>query len=41
MTSAEESNTAAAEAREQGEAAPVDLIRKLTAGIGRPVGGGV
>ena len=28
-------------AREQGEAAPVDLIRKLTAGIGRPVGGGV
>ena len=26
-------------AREQGEAAPVDLIRKLTAGIGRPVGG--
>ena len=25
-------------AREQGEAAPVDLIRKLTAGIGRPVG---
>ena len=27
-------------AREQGEAAPVDLIRKLTAGIGRPVGGG-
>ena len=33
------SGTDARIAREQGEAAPVDLIRKLTAGIGRPVGG--